>query len=251
MSELEAQDQKRESISFERIFGLLFLLLVILILINSDFFSIKKIEIHGNRYVAETEVLLRSGISPRQNIFQANTGRAKANLLNDPRIAGVTIIRRFPDKVILSISERIPRCWANYRNRPIVISESGFVIDSPSAPPDGLPLLSGIHPRTVKFGQRLHDAKLIQGLKILATADSGLRRQIREINLENYHLYLKLPGHATLVEINLGNATRLTKKLFNLKAILGNVATQELIKIDLRIPDVPTILTGNSKAIGP
>ena len=253
MSEFESSVQKkRPEIGFERVFGILCLLTLILLFINSDFFSIKKLEVKGERYVSATEIIMRSGLRPRQNIFLIDTGRATANLLNDPRIAAVTIARRLPDHVVLVIRERVPRCWMVYRNGFLIISDGGVPIDDAGAePPAGLPLISGVQAGPVQFGRPLRDAKLEKGLLILKAVDAGLRKYLTELNLDSYRLYLNLPGHSDRVEVNLGDATQLAKKLFNLKAIINNVSTRGLVKIDLRIPDVPTVLTGSPEHARP
>jgi hypothetical protein len=76
-------------------------------------------------------------------------------------------------------------------------------------------------------------------LEIIKLVGPVLQNRLQEISLANYQLRLALSQHS--VNVNLGNGQDLSKKIFNLRAILTHVNLEKILTIDLRSPDLPTI----------
>ena len=75
-------------------------------LTRSNSFSIRQIEVTGAIQVSKEEILRLSGLKEGLNIFAVDLERAAQNVDSHPWIKGVTIKRKFPDKLIIHVVER-------------------------------------------------------------------------------------------------------------------------------------------------
>ncbi len=243
MTEFEANNQRHEQIHFERIFGMLLIIFCILVYLNSGYFSIRTVNVIGEHNLSKTEIVLTAGIGASENIWLLDDRSIKKRLLADSRLAGVTIERRFPDQILLKVSEREPRCWIIYQDNSIAVSERGVPINAVDAADlTALPQIIGIRLKKLQYGVPIQDSNFVTALKILEAADPILRKSFSIIDVKNYRIELTLPERTAPIQVDLGDGEQLSKKMFNLKAILANVPAAKLRRIDLRTPDLPTVL---------
>jgi cell division septal protein FtsQ len=248
MTEFETNNKQHELIHFERVFGMLLIIFCILVFFNSDYFSIRTVNVTGAHYLSKTEIVLAAGIRTSQNIWLLDDRSIKKRLLADSRLAEVVIERHFPDGVLLKVSEREPCCWIVYQDNSILISESGVPINAVDAGDlNSLPQVIGVRPKKLQYGVPIQDSNFALALKILESADPILRKSFSIIDVKNYRIELSLLDRVAPIQVDLGDAEQLPKKLFNLKAIITTVPAAKLSRIDLRTPDLPTVLKNVEK----
>ena len=233
---------------FEIVFGVLFIVLSFIIILNSKFFAVSEIEIRGNSSVSSEDIILNAGISSCRNIFQIDVGQIEASLLKDLRIASVRTKRKLPDKIIIHIQERVPVCLLSYLNNLLIIGNDSMVMGiQEEAETVELPVVFGAELKVVKYGEKIESADFQNVLKILSYSDDYLRQVISEIDLSKLRMILDLPKYNHQVRVELGNTAELDKKLANLRAILLSPDLNGgLERIDLRVTDLPTVITSKS-----
>ncbi len=233
---------------FEIIFGALFLLLICIIMLNSKFFLVDNVEIKGNQRVSSEDIILNARLSSYPNIFRVDSKKIKTAILQDFRIAAVKIKHQLPDKVMIEIQERIPICLLSYLNNLLIIGDDGVVMSiQEETEPVEIPIVSGAMLKDVKYGEKVVSSDFQTALKVLRYSDDYLRQVISEIDLSNFRLYLDLPKYRHPVAVELGNAEQLERKIANLRAILlSSDLNDKLERIDLRVADLPTVITSNS-----
>ncbi len=75
-------------------------------LTTAEQFAIKKITVSGNQRVSRSEILERSGLQTKDNIFGVDLENAVRNIKSHPWIKGVTVKREFPDGLMIHVLER-------------------------------------------------------------------------------------------------------------------------------------------------
>ncbi len=96
--------------------------------IRSDFFTVTKIEVSGNRYYTKAQVVEISGLKTGYNLFEMKTLDAKDALLNDPYIR-LAEIKKVPRGTIqINIEERLEYAAVPYGEEFILIDEDGMVL---------------------------------------------------------------------------------------------------------------------------
>jgi len=124
--------KKKKSIFKSRLFWLLVLILIIVgiifyYLFFSKIFQIKEIEVVGEEIIAENQI---KKIIPLSNIFLINISNIEMNILNQfPHIFNVNIKREFPDKLNITIAERVAvGIWCEQENC-FLVDRSGVAFE--------------------------------------------------------------------------------------------------------------------------
>jgi cell division protein FtsQ len=164
-------------------------------------------------------------------------------ILRNPKISSVEVTRVFPRKIIIAVKERQPLCLLLYLDNYLVIGEDSVVMAiKDESDPISLPIVTGVKTKRMTVGEKVQAPQFTVALEILKYADENLRQIMSEINLANFQLYLDLPNSHHTLKVELGSDSEIEKKINNLRAILSQTAPDELGKIDLRVPDLPTVI---------
>lgn len=233
---------------FDITFGVLFILLSMIIIMNSKFFAVSNVEFKGNSSVSSEDIILNAGLNSFRNIFQINGDQIKTAILQDSRIVSVKIKRQLPNKLIIHIQERLPVCLLSYLNNLLIIGSDGVVMGiQEEAEAVELPIVIGAKLKEVKYGEKIVAPDFRKALEVLRYSDDYLRQVIAEIDLTKLKLLLDLPKYNRQVEVELGTIEKLEKKIANLRAILLSPDFNgKLERIDLRVTDLPTVITSKS-----
>ena len=145
----------------KKAFAIFFVLMMVafaaVAVLISPLFEIRQIEIVGNRTICSKEILSRTQLAEGQNMlaFSANLVQTQINQL--PFVQSVDVVREFPDKVVISISERTP--VANIRVAHsatyLLIDNGGMVLASGSVPTPALPVAIGVNFASFAVGEYL------------------------------------------------------------------------------------------------
>lgn len=237
-----AYQASQKSPSFERLFLILFIFLMVLIFINSGLFTVRDFVVQGNQSISTEDILLGTDLS-HENIFQVNPQEVKRKILQNPKIASVELKKIFPNKLLISIRERLPLCMVLYRENSVIIGNDRVVMDiRDKNAPINLPIITGIVLKRVTIGQPIRSPEFSLVMGIFKNVDETLHQNISEINVTNYQIYLDLPNCHHTIKVDLGNPSQIEKKMYNLRAILSQTSPEKLAKIDLRVPDAPTTI---------
>jgi cell division protein FtsQ len=228
---------------FEGLFVVLFLILAGLIFMNSGIFAVKEVLVRGNQEIPTEDILLTARLNHYKNIFQVDIDKIQQEILRNPKISTVEVTRVFPQQILITIKERQSLCLLLYLDNLLVIGEDSVVMAiKDESDPISLPIVTGVKYQRIKVGEKVQTLQFQTALEILKYADENLRQIISEINLTNFQLYIDLPNSHNTLKVELGSASEIEKKINNLRAILSQTSSDELAKIDLRVPDLPTVI---------
>ncbi|MGX9757394.1 cell division protein FtsQ/DivIB [Clostridioides difficile] len=78
----------------------------ICIIVGSDLFDVKKIDVIGNKRVTKSNIMKELNVSLHENIFAYNFKEMKSKLIENPYIESVEIKRKLPNKITISLKEK-------------------------------------------------------------------------------------------------------------------------------------------------
>ncbi len=239
-----AKDKYQAAPNFESLFLVVFIFLIGLIFLNSEFFGVNKVLIQGNQTLSTEDILRNTNLSLDQNIFQINYRELRKMILRNPKIYSVQTYYQLPNRVVIRIRERRPLCLLLYLGNLLIIGEDTVVMGiKDENEPIKLPVVTGIELNRLQIGDTIKDPQFKIALEILQLAGGNLRIMLGEIDVKNYLLYIDLPNAHHTLKVELGNADQLEEKISkNLRSILSHTEPDELSKIDLRAVSFPTTI---------
>lgn len=134
----------------------------------SPAFNISKIEVYGNEYCKQSDIVTATGIvigsngfktigSNVKNILTFRYGVAEENIIkNFPYVKSVVVRYKIPEKVKVSITERKPAFIVSYMSSKFIIDDEKYVLEAVGKQPDKkLPVLNGLKFEPFEIGQTL------------------------------------------------------------------------------------------------
>lgn len=121
---------------FLRFMIFLAVLVGIFVFLNSSLFDVNNIEVEGNRYYSDSQVINMSGAVKGCNLFWGvGSGKIKSSLKEDPYFTSVKVKRKLPDTVIIQVEERIQIAAVSYGDRYIVVDSEGTILRKSNVDP--------------------------------------------------------------------------------------------------------------------
>jgi cell division protein FtsQ len=189
-------------------------------------FRITTITFSGNKHLTRDEILARAGVTGSSSLLFFDVTAARARLLDDPRISDATILKLYPDRLQIAVTERQPFALWQLNRQVSVIADDGAVLLS-YVPREylGLPMFVG-------NGAEKRASRLLQILERYPDIRANLRASIfvaeRRWNLRLTNgLDIKLPEHN--IEAALDQLVVLDRE--------KKLTTRDIVSIDLRQPD--------------
>ena len=134
------------------------LLLTALISIGIVFFRVDNIKVENSvtSMYTGSQIIAASGISTGQNLFSVKKREVAADIIKKlPYIGDVTIKKRFPNTIILIISETTDYVSVPYRGGYLIVSPDMKILSDTYIQQEGIPTVYGIMPETFIPGQKL------------------------------------------------------------------------------------------------
>jgi cell division protein FtsQ len=204
---------------------------------NSFGFRIASVAINGRKQLSQDEILAVGGVNGRSSLLFLDAAAVRDKLKGNPWIADATVLKLYPDKLQIDITERTPFAVWQQDGRLSVIAEDGAVLESyVTRHFTSLPLVvgKGAETRAREFLALLERYPQIRGVTKAAILVGERRWNLRL----NDGLDVRLP------ENDVGNAlatlTRLDRedKLFS----------RDITAIDMRLPDRLTVRLSDNAA---
>lgn len=154
-----------------------------------DALTVKEIRVEGTRIVRPEEIVALARIGKGGKLFDVDLFAARKRVLENHYVSSVSVNRDIPDKIAISIAERVPLAVI-VLDRIYYLDSEGYVL--PPVRSENifdLPAVTGRFGRSdVTAGQTLSAGDVGEAIAILATArrlDDQLFRRISEVHLEN------------------------------------------------------------------
>lgn len=210
---------------------------------GSPYFSLREINISGERYVTEDNILLLSNLAIGENIFMLDIRSAANRIKSHPLIRDAVIIRRLPDRIDIRVKERNQIAYIVLGLTLYGLDDEGYilpVVDENLV----FPSVTGLRFSKANIGERLELAGVRAAINVL--------HSMRAAKLDEYadvtEINVVKPANPVLftrdrTEIRLGNSP-LSRQFDSLKRVLINLRTKGVSAeyIDLRFGEshIPT-----------
>lgn len=146
------------------------------VFLSSSVFAVKTIQVEGNQYYADDEVINMAGARTGVNLFlEAKSSEIRDRLLDDPYFVDVKVRRKLPGTLIIEVEERLQIAAITYGDAYIVIDEEGVMLRKTSVDPK-LTLLTGLTVSKLKTGEKVEaeeSATLDSTLQMLTAMKDG------------------------------------------------------------------------------
>ena len=134
--------------------GIMIVLLTLIIaavVLRFTVFTVRNIQVTGNRDIPASEIIRISGVRLGDSILTINEKAVGERIASDYRLQFKYMIRELPQTVILSISEREECCWLTYCGITYVMDKNRMVMreeEDPAYRPEDLVEVKGLEVRS-------------------------------------------------------------------------------------------------------
>jgi hypothetical protein len=119
-------------------------------------FTLGKIVLPDNLPLLPRELVIeKAGIQEGDNLFARDVKQIRADLLAVPAVRTVEVTRRLPDRIDISLTVREPAARAGLEGGFSYLVDLEGMVFGRSSQHRHLPLLRGVDPATLQFGQSL------------------------------------------------------------------------------------------------
>lgn len=204
---------------------------------NAVGFEIASIALTGERQLTREDILNIAGISGRASLLFLDADEARARLKANPWIADATVLKLFPDRLHIAVTERRAFALWQRQGRVRVISRDGVTVQPFVAPHDAhLPLVVG------------------NGAQIKAADFLAVMNRYPELR-EQVHAYVLVADRRWNLRLKSGVDVRLpeTRPAEAIEALIAldkdkKLLSRDILAIDLRIPDRVTVRLSDEAA---
>jgi cell division protein FtsQ len=197
---------------------------------NAAGFRIAEIALSGNRQTTREEVLAIAGVTGRTSLLFFDVDVARTKLKANPWIADATVLKLFPDRLQVGITERRPFALWQINGKVSVIADDGTVLEPYVARRfTRLPFVVG---RGAQVRAQAFLAQLDRFPAIRAQVRASILVAERRWNLRFTNgLDVRLP------EDDVAGALQRLVALDSEKKLLS----RDIVAVDLRLPDRVTV----------
>ena len=204
---------------------------------NALGFRIAAVSLTGNNEVGREQALALTGVTGRASLLFFNAETARAGLLANPWIADAAVLKLYPDRLLITITERRAFALWQCNGKVNVIAEDGTVLQSfVEARYRDLPLVVG-------SGAERRAKDFIGLVDRYPEIRSALRASVLVAD-RRWNLRLTNGMDVRLPEGNLQAALDRLVKLDREKKLLS----RDISSIDLRLPDRVTVRLSDAAA---
>ena len=213
---------------------------LIVVTMFSPLFNIKSIVVTGNNKITQNEIISLSQVQLEENTYKINKYKVKQRIKENAYIEDVTIKRKLPSELQISIVEIQVAFMIEYGASFVYIDNQGYILEISENKLE-LPILQGIQTESAQFeaGKRLENEdlqKMNTVLKIMEIAkNNDISNIITRIDIEDEENY-KIIFETKEKTAYLGDNSNLNTKILTIKAILEKnegIAGEIFVNMDL------------------
>ena len=212
---------------------------------ESSAFALKQVSVTGNERATVTELARMSGVSLGENLLQLDVEQAEAGVGAHPWVASVSVTRRFPNRLTISVVEHKPVAWVALGELYLVNSQ-GRPFKKATAKEDfNLPVLTGID-RAQFIGNAAGGAdRILHALAVMEAYNhlpEAKRAPLSEVRLMREGLVLVV-GDGEEIRLGTDDAIeRLSKLSLVREGLMRQGLSSRVIHLDNRVrPDWVTV----------
>jgi cell division protein FtsQ len=204
---------------------------------NTAGFRVTKLALSGQRQMTREEILATAGVTGRSSLLFLDVEAARAKLKANPWIADATILKLYPDRLQIVVTEREAFALWQKDGRASVIARDGTVLE---------PYVARRYaqlPMVVGAGAELRANDFLGLLERYPEIGSNIRAAIL-VAERRWNLRLKNGMDVRLPETDVEQALAQLVTLEREKKLF----TRDIVAIDLRLPDRVTVRLSDTLA---
>jgi cell division protein FtsQ len=146
---------------------------------RSPLFSIRDVEVQGNRQVPADTLVEKAGLTG-ENMFTADLAAAQKELYRIPLLASVRIERAWPRGIKIEVTERQP--WGTWEQAGVAytIDRDGIVLGT-TPPPQGSPVVRSYELTSLRTGDRVNYQAVDAAAELYAKLPKQLGIAVTEV----------------------------------------------------------------------
>lgn len=155
---------------------------------QSSVFFVKEIIVSGNSIVDSARIADLTGIEKGVNTFKQNMRLAEQKVVLEPLIETVSVKRRLPGKVVVSVTERESAMIVAWNGSFLHVDKKGALLKQVRyLEGTGLPIISGVDDikGDLLLGRAVSSEKITSVLRIIGEMDERSRSIVRELQVSN------------------------------------------------------------------
>lgn len=195
-----------------RVLGVLAAFMAFIAIALSPVFVLKHVNVHGNAYLSDEEIIRISGVNLGENLFQLATDEIMQAMGKDIRIDQVIVRRNFPNSLDIQVVERIPLAIIKCDYGYLEVGRGGIILDAHRTLSQiPVPIVSGVEVSDLFVGDTAENQQLSQVLDFLDKLNRDTATSIAEINISDPNNVMVYMNHS--VQLKMGALDSLQKKL--------------------------------------
>src|SRR5579872_2050403 len=108
------------------------------------------VKVSGNHYVSQEDILDALGMANGRtsfgmNVFRTSLEDAERRIEGLPWVRSATIVRSYPDRLFVDLTERVPVAFVNVSGQIRMVDEDGVLLDVPDHSKFDFPVLKGLN----------------------------------------------------------------------------------------------------------
>jgi cell division protein FtsQ len=150
---------------------------------ESTMFELKNIQVIGNKFLEENEILSQIDVRQGTKLFNVNTNSIADNIMKNKYLEGVSVRRSMPSTLIISVQERQPVAFLIDGKVYMVDKTAILLLKKPKMMGDDLPFITGLDVAKL-LENRKPLLEVLELLKKVNEVDPGLLQFISEIHVD-------------------------------------------------------------------
>ena len=196
--------------------GIIFLVVsaaVLSFFVYIPFFTLSEIKLVGAKYLTQEDIMRIADIYMGEPLFKLETDVVQSRLSKDLRIEEVSVRRRLPHKLEVTIKERIPLATVSCDYGYLDLDRNAVIIDSyKSLKTMQIPMITGAAVHDLYIGDELDDELIKKILDFLQRLDEETLNHISEVAIIEENYIVMYSATERPVQIRIGKLERLDEK---------------------------------------
>ncbi len=204
---------------------------------NAVGFRIDAVSLTGSKEVSREEILTTAGVTGRASLLFLDADAARARLLANPWIADAAVLKLYPDRLQITVTERLAFALWQKDGRVSVIAEDGTVLE---------PFVEDRY-RTLPMVVGRGAARQAKGFLAVITRHPDVQNQLRASIFVAERRWNLLLNNGIDVRLPEGDVEAALDRLVALDRD-KKLLSRDITAVDLRLPDRVTVRLSDAAA---
>jgi cell division protein FtsQ len=219
-------------------------ILLVFAVTQSPVLDVDRITVNGATHTAPEAVRAAAGIRMHQPMTRVDLDRARRGILSLPWVQSVSVARKWPASIRVTITERTPVATVAAGQAGFALVDStGRVLETTAAPPPGLVVLANVPAAGAPGTELAPEASDV--LTVARTLLPPLVPKVAAVAAAPDGVELQLVAGG---KVRLGPATGVLAKLVAADTVLSQLDVHQLCALDVRVASAPSLTQGGSCA---